>query len=102
MGMEFGYNCKLYLPTLGKCRKLIENCRQRPELQKRRWLTAQSALVYLDATEDALIAAVDSGGIEMARRKKDGRMLFAVTVAGEYDDCLFNTLRWSLPLLCSA
>lgn len=59
MAIDFGHNCTLNLPSLRKCRKLIQNYRQRPELQKQRWLSTQNALIYLGTTEDVVIAAVD-------------------------------------------
>jgi len=86
MGWQFGYNCSNYLPTLGKCRVLIQNYASRKDLLEQKWLGTQDLLVYLHATKAVLIERVASGDISV-RRQKDGKLKFGIQVAAQFDDC---------------
>jgi hypothetical protein len=90
MNCEFGYNCKHYLPTLLKCRNLIDRFRVQKDLVEDKWLALQDTMVYLNLSDDALVEAVASGDMAV-KRKKNGKLTFRVSVAGEYDNCYLTT-----------
>jgi hypothetical protein len=58
-------------------------------LVEERWLGIRDVLVYLNLSSDALIRSVTSGEIK-AKRQKDGKLMFGISVAAQYDDC-FHT-----------
>ena len=89
MACEFGFNCRHYLPSLRKCRKLIDNYRVRKDLVEEKWLGIRDVLVYLSLSNDALIRSVASGEIK-AKRQKDGELTLAY-------QSLRNTTTASLP-----
>ena len=86
MEYHFGYNCKLYLPTLNRCRILIDNYRKRPDLVEQKWLSAQDLLVYLNLTNEELIEQISRGEIK-TKLQKDGKAMFRVSSAWQWDDC---------------
>lgn len=86
MEYYFGFNCRHYLPTLGKCRILIEKYRQREDLVEKKWLNTQDVMVYLNLTVADLIGQVKSEEID-AKRQKDGKLMFQVLSAWQWDDC---------------
>jgi hypothetical protein len=55
-------------------------------LVEEKWLRTQDVLVYLNLSNDALIRGVTSGEIKV-KRWKDGKLMFGVSVAAQYDDC---------------
>lgn len=85
MVCEFGYNCKHYLPTLQKCRKLIDNYRTRKDLAEQIWLGTEDTLVYLNLSNEALIRGVVSDEIAVKQLRR--KLKFRVTVASQFDDC---------------
>ena len=87
MGMQFGYNCTHYLPTLRKCRRLIDAYGSRPELSKERWMGTADAMVYLGVAGKDLVGLAKAAGVRV-RRTKEGRLTFAIRSAWDYDDCL--------------
>lgn len=86
MELEFGYNCKYFLPTLGKCRKLIDSRRDRKDLAEQRWLSAQDLLVYRNTSNEELVRQITSGEIK-AKVQNDGKVTFGVSAPWQYDDC---------------
>ena len=86
MEYYFGYNCKHYIPTLTRCRILIDKYRQRKDLVEKKWFNVQDILTYLNLTTDELVKQVASGEIE-AKRQKDGKLKFQVLSAWQWDDC---------------
>jgi hypothetical protein len=86
MELHFGYNCKGFLPTLGKCRTLIDNRKSRKDLVEQRWLTTGQVLVYLNLSHGELIGQITSGEIKV-RRQKDGTVMFWVSTTWQHDDC---------------
>ena len=86
MTWEFGYNCTHYLPTLRKCRALIDKRRVRADLVEQKWLGTRDISVYLNLSDDDLIRGVASGAIK-TKLQKDGKLMFDVSVAAQYDDC---------------
>lgn len=86
MELHFGYNCKYFLPTLGKCRTLIETRRGRNDLAEHRWLSTEELLVYLNVASEELFRQITSGQIRTTLQK-DGKLMFWVSTAGQYDDC---------------
>lgn len=75
MECHFGCNCKYYLPTLNKCRVLIDNYRKRPDLVEQEWLSAQDLLVYLNLTSGELIGQISRHEIK-SKLQKDGKAMF--------------------------
>jgi hypothetical protein len=86
MDWEFGYNCQRYLPTLGKCRVLIDLRRQRADLIEAKWLDTCTLLVYTGYSPEDLINQVETGQVGV-KRLKNGRLLFQVPASWEWDDC---------------
>lgn len=86
MEYYFGYNCRHYLPTLNRCRILIEKYRQREDLVEKKWLNAHDVMVYLNLTGDDLIKQVKSKEINV-KQQKDGKLMFQILSAWQWDDC---------------
>ena len=86
LDLEFGYNCKRFLPTIGKCRRLIDSYRGRKDLVEQKLLKAGDLLVYLNLSREELNRQITSGEIR-AIRQKDGKVTFSVATAWSYDDC---------------
>ena len=83
---HFGYNCEHFLPTIGKCRRLIGRYGSREDLVERRWLSTHELLVYLNLPEERLLTEVISGEIK-TKIQKDGKVVFEVSTSWKYDDC---------------
>jgi hypothetical protein len=86
MRWHFGHNCKHFLPTLGKCRILIENYRKQEDLVEQAWLSTEDLLVYLNTSVDDVLEGVSAGRIKV-KRQKNGKLLFGVLLAAKYDTC---------------
>jgi len=86
MEWHFGYNCKHYLPTLNRCRILIDNYRGREDLVEQKWLNLQDVLVYLNLSNEELIRQITTGEIK-AKPQQDGKIMFQVSSAWQWDDC---------------
>lgn len=86
MGWQFGYNCKQYLPTLRKCRVLIDSRRRRFDLVEGKWLGARDLLVYTEYSPEELVGLVGRGQLGVKRRK-NGLLLFRVPASWAWDDC---------------
>lgn len=86
MEWHFGQNCANYLPSLNKCRILIDMRSQRAELTEDKWLDPRDILVYMGCSADDLIDSVQTGKVGV-KRLKNGRLLFRVSAAWEWDDC---------------
>jgi hypothetical protein len=88
MDWQFGYNCKHFLPTLDKCRKLIDDYRPRQELKEfRNMIKTEELLAYSNLTNDDLVRQIASGEIKVQRLKKDGTLKFGLSTSWSYDDC---------------
>ena len=86
MELEFGYNCKHFLPLFGKCRKLIDNYRTQDNLVMLKWLNSRELLVYLNASPEKLLKQIASDEIKTTVQA-DGTVSFGVSAAWKYDDC---------------
>lgn len=86
MDVHFGHNCSNYMPTLGKCRVLIEQRSQRPDLLSARWVGASEAMVYSGQTPDQLVERVTNGQVGV-KRLKNGRLTFRLQASWDWDDC---------------
>ncbi len=86
MDWQFGYNCRQYLPTLGKCRVLIEDRGGRDDLVEWKWLGIEDMLVYTEHAPTDLASLVDQGRLSV-RRRKNGQLLFRVPASWAWDDC---------------
>ncbi len=84
--MHFGHNCMSYLPTLGKCRVLIDMRRRRPDLVAPKWVEASDLLVYTGYSPQQLIRGAESGDVGV-RRLKNGRLQFRISAVWDWDDC---------------
>ena len=91
MEYHFGYNCKYYLPTLKKCRILIDNYRKRPDLVEQKWLNTKDLLVYLNLSNKQLIEQIAKGEIKTKLQKdaktKDNKIMFQISAPWQWDDC---------------
>lgn len=85
MEYQFGYNCKNYLPSLKKCRVLIDEYRKQPDLVEQKLLSAQDLLIYLNLTKEELIGQIKRGEIKSA--SQSGRAIFRISSAWQWDDC---------------
>lgn len=91
MEWHFGYNCIHYLPTMNRCRILIDEYRMRDDLVTTKWMTSKDTLLYLNKSHEEIIKLINSGSIKV-KVKKDMSLLFEVSGAWQYDDCgLGNT-----------
>jgi hypothetical protein len=86
MEWHFGHNCRHYLPTLSKCRILIDKYRARKDLLAKKEFSTQDLLVYLNLSADELLRKIAPGHIN-ATRLKNGKWTFTVSVPWQYDDC---------------
>lgn len=86
MEWHFGYNCKHYLPSMSKCRILIDKYRKREDLVEQKWLTTQDILIYLNLSNEELTRQIYAGHIK-AKMQKDGKLVFVVSGAWQYDEC---------------
>jgi hypothetical protein len=86
MDCQFGYNCRSYLPSLGKCRVLVDLRRQRTDLVQDKWLGARDLLIYAGCSPEDVVSQVASG-LMGVRRLKNGRLLFRVSASWDWDDC---------------
>ncbi len=85
MEYQFGYNCKNYLPSLKKCRVLIDDYRKQPDLVEKKLLSAQDLLIYLNITKDELIGQINRG--EIKSTSQSGKATFRIPSAWQWDDC---------------
>ena len=92
---DFGYNCKLFLPTLGKCRKLIDSYTTRQELVERRWLSTQELVVYLGVPIEELVRRITVGEIAV-RLRQDGKVIYQVSASWQYERLLLAKQRWAV------
>lgn len=86
MELDFGYNCKHFVPAFGKCRKLIDSYRSRKDLVEQKWLNSQELLVYLNVSKKGLLGKIASGEIK-TKVQKHGKVTFGVSAAWQYDGC---------------
>jgi len=91
---HFGYNCRHFVPTLGKCRVLIERYNRRADLlAQKKELKARDILVYSDWSPKELLARVDRGEVQARKLKKsssagkDGSWRFQLRCSWGWDDC---------------
>ncbi|MBN1471233.1 MAG: hypothetical protein JW925_05600 [Syntrophaceae bacterium] len=86
MEWYFGYNCRHYLPTLDRCRILIDKYRQREDLTAKKLFNIEDVMVYLNLTCIDLINQVKSKEI-IVKRQKDGKLMYQVLSSWQWDDC---------------
>lgn len=86
MEWHFGHNCKHYLPSLNKCRVLIDNYRRRADLVEIKQLSARDLLTYLGLANDEITGQIVTGEIKV-KPQKTGRVMFQVSAAWQWDDC---------------
>ena len=87
MEWQFGYNCANYLPTISKCRILIDLYRTRKGLTELRWFDSRDVLVYLNAPMHAILDMISSKAIKVKLQKDATAFKFGLSVASAYDDC---------------
>ena len=86
MEWHFGHNCTYYLPTMNKCRILVDKYRKRVDLLDQMWLTTEKMMVYLNIPTEQLVKEIAAGDIKV-QTKKNGQLSFLVSGAWQYDDC---------------
>jgi hypothetical protein len=91
MEWQFGYNCIHYLPTIRKCRILIDAYRTRKELTTLKWFDTKDLLVYINTPTDTIIELISSKIIRVKPQKKATTFKFGIFVASQYDDCYLAT-----------
>jgi hypothetical protein len=84
---HFGYNCGNFLPTLRKCRVLVDMYSKREDLLREKWLTSFELLVYSGVQPDELVSRVHNGSIASKRLKTDGSLRFRVQAPWDWDEC---------------
>lgn len=93
MDWQFGYNCRHFVPTLGKCRMKIDRYNQRRDLLAIRVMKTQEILVYAGWSPQELMDRVEQGEVDVRRVKKpknperDGYLRFRINCSSEWDDC---------------
>jgi len=86
MKLHFGYNCKYYIPTMNKCRINVDDYMKREDLVEKKWLSSRDLLPYLSLSHEKLIEKINEGEIKV-KAQKDGKLMFGVLAAWQYDDC---------------
>jgi len=89
MDLHFGYNCINYLPTMNKCRVLIDNYRTREDLITIKWLSMVDILIYLNLSFEELIKKIKEGDVKV-KVQKEGKPVFSCSSAWQYDDCILG------------
>jgi len=93
MDWHFGYNCMHFVPTLGKCRVLIDRYNKRADLLGEKWLKTRDFLVYTELPPHDLVAQVEAGEVKAKRIEKprnpeeDGYWRFLHRCSWDWDDC---------------
>jgi len=93
MDCQFGYNCKNFVPSLGKCRVLIDRYNKRADLLADKWLNTRDVLAYTGWSPEELIERVKQGEVHAKRVRKsnnlerDGHLRFCVRCAWDWDEC---------------
>jgi len=85
MECHFGYNCKNYLPSLKKCRVLIDVYRKQPDLVEQKLLSSRDSMIYLTITKEELIGQINRGEIKSI--SQSGKAIFKISSAWQWDDC---------------
>ena len=83
---QFGYNCKHYTLSIGKCRILSDRYKHSEKLLVQRWLSTADLLAYVSASREELLRQITSGEIK-AMFQKDGKMTYGISAPWRYDDC---------------
>jgi len=92
MGWHFGYNCRHWVPTLGKCRVMIARDNKRADLLADKWLKTREMLVYAEWSPQELFDRVKTGEVEATYVKKDSSWKFRTRCSWAWDNCaLSNT-----------
>lgn len=86
MEWHFGCNCKYYLPTMNKCRILIDKYGRRADLLDQMWLSTQKMMLYLNLPHEQLVREITAGNIKV-RAQKNGQLVYLVAGAWQYDEC---------------
>lgn len=87
VGWHFGFNCRNFLPTLGKCRVLHDLYSRRSYLLSGKWITSEDLLVYLALATDEVLRLISNGEIGIKRLKADGSPRFLVRAPWAWDAC---------------
>ena len=96
MDWHFGYNCKNYLPTLGKCRVMIARYNKRADLLSDKWLGARDFLLYTDCSPQELMDQVERGEVQTRKVEKpknperDGYWRFLTLCSWDWDGCALS------------
>ena len=90
MDWHFGYNCRHYIPTLGKCRVLIVRYNKRADLLADKWLDTRDILLYTECSPQELIGQVKRGEVEARYVKKDGSWKFRTRCPWAWDNCALS------------
>jgi hypothetical protein len=90
MEWQFGYNCRHYLPTINKCRILINDYGTREDLLELKWLDTGELLTYIDLPRAELIERIRTKKIQMKPCMKSKSLKYGVRVASEYDGCFLE------------
>ena len=75
------------LPTLDKCRTLINQYGRRKELVVQRWLHTGEIMPYLNLSQEELFRQVASGKLKPKVQERWQTLKFCVSGAFEFDDC---------------
>lgn len=86
MEWHFGYNCKNYISKFKKCRILIEEYKKRDDLLEKKTINIQDIMEYFNLEKEQLIRKIARGEIK-AIRQKDGKIIFQILSAWQWDDC---------------
>jgi hypothetical protein len=93
---HFGYNCTHFVPSLGKCRVMIERYNKRADLLAEKWLKTREVIVYTDTSAQELLDRVERGEIQAKNVKKpqnperDGYWRFLIRCSWDWDNCALS------------
>lgn len=84
--MQFGYNCKNYLPWYEKCAILIDERKKQKELLETKWITIKEALIYSSLLKFDLWDFIETKKIKVKKTGKR-KVSIGIEAAWQYDEC---------------
>lgn len=84
--MQFGYNCKNYLPWYEKCSLLIDERKKQKELLETKWISIKEALIYSSLLKFDLLDFIEKKKIKVKKTGKR-KVSIGIEAAWQYDEC---------------
>ena len=85
--MQFGYNCKHFLPWFDKCKYLIDHKELRKGLYSDKWLSIKDALIYASLLDLDLMTLINNKKVKVKKEKEKQQVRLGFFTAWDYDEC---------------